>query len=44
MTGLMVFMEEVAMICVAFLLLIMYLFYVRYPVDRDMDNEKHARA
>lgn len=40
----MVFMEEVVTICVAFLLLIMYLFYVRYPVDRDMDNEKRARA
>ncbi|GAI41614.1 unnamed protein product [marine sediment metagenome] len=44
MTDLMVVMDEVALICVAFVLLLMYLFYVRYPVDRDMDKEKRARA
>ncbi|EMR73138.1 hypothetical protein MCGE09_00657 [Thaumarchaeota archaeon SCGC AB-539-E09] len=43
MTDLMVFMEEVVLICVAFLLFIMYLFYVRYPVNRETDNEKRAR-
>ena len=44
MTELMLLMEEVVLICVALVLLLIYLFYVKYPVDRDMDNEKRARA
>jgi hypothetical protein len=36
--------DEVVIFGVAFLIIIMYLFYVRYPLNRETDSDKRTRA
>jgi len=44
MRTLMLLMEEIVAVCTLFLLGLMYLFYVRYPYNRETDSEKRERG
>jgi len=40
----MLLMEEIVAICALFLVVLMYLFYVRYPYNRETDSARGDSA
>ena len=37
------YFQEIAVVCTIFLILLMYVFYVRYPTDREIPEDEGSQ-